>query len=417
MLDVIDLHKQFRLYDRPIDRLKEALTRRPRHRLHQALKGVSFRVAPGETLGVIGRNGAGKSTLLKIVTGVAMPDAGRVVADGRTTGLLELGTGFNMALTGRQNIIANGLMLGLSRREIDARMDAIIDFAELSGFIDEPVRTYSSGMIMRLGFASAIHAEPRCFVVDEALSVGDAHFQQKCMRRIREFQAAGGSILFVSHDLNAVKMLCDRAVVLEAGQVVAETTPEDAVNHYNRLIAGQEEASERQAAAFEDAFGYGSGAARVVEAELAGEESGATTVSSGEWLTIRLQLRAERSVPDLTCGILLRDRFGQDIYGVNTHYLEAPLALAPGEGAELRFRLRAELAAGDYTVTVALHSAENHLENCYHWCDNLLRLAVAGVREHVFSGVCRLPTECDQQRLPVPPGAGDPADQLESANG
>jgi lipopolysaccharide transport system ATP-binding protein len=417
MLEVINLHKQFRLYDRPIDRLKEAISRRPRHRLYQALKGVSFQVAPGETLGVIGRNGAGKSTLLKIITGVAMPDQGQVLADGPTTGLLELGTGFNMALTGRQNIIANGLMLGLSRREIDARMDAIVDFAELSAFIDEPVRTYSSGMIMRLGFSSAIHAEPHCFVVDEALSVGDAHFQQKCMRRIRDFQAGGGSILFVSHDLNAVKMLCNRAVVLEQGEVVTETTPEAAVNHYNRLVAGQEEDAERNAAAFEDAFGYGSGAARVVEAELAGEDSGATTVTSGEWLIIRLEVCADRPVPDLTCGILLRDRFGQDIYGVNTHYLDSQLDLNPGDSAELRFRLRAELAAGDYTVTVALHSAENHLENCYHWCDNLLRLSVAGVRENLFSGVCRLPTECHQQRLAAKSPTDAHPDQMESANG
>jgi lipopolysaccharide transport system ATP-binding protein len=351
-------------------------------------------VAPGETLGVIGRNGAGKSTLLKIVTGVMMPDRGRVHTDGRTTGLLELGTGFNAELTGRQNIIANGLLLGLTRREVDERVDAIIDFAELDAFIDEPVRTYSSGMVMRLGFSSAIHAEPSCFVVDEALSVGDAHFQQKCMRRIRDFQARGGSILFVSHDLNAVKMLCDRAVVLEHGTVMADTTPDAAVNQYNRLISGREEDTERDHAAFEDGFGYGTGAARVVGAELAGEDSGAETVASGEWVNIRLVIQAEHPVPDLTCGILLRDRFGQDIYGVNTHYLEERLALSPDDCIELRFRICAELASGHYTLTVALHSAENHLENCYHWCDNLLQLQVAGVRTHPFAGVCRLPTEC-----------------------
>jgi lipopolysaccharide transport system ATP-binding protein len=400
MLEVRHLQKDFRLYDRPVDRLKEALTRRPRHRLHHALRDVSFQVAPGETLGVIGRNGAGKSTLLKIVTGVTLPDAGEVITEGRTTGLLELGTGFNPELSGRQNIIANGLMLGLKRHEIDARLEAIIAFAELEAFINEPVRTYSSGMVMRLGFSSAIHAEPSCFVVDEALSVGDAHFQQKCMRRIRAFQASGGAILFVSHDLNAVKMLCDRAVVLEQGVVVADTDPEDAVNHYNRLIAGQAEDSSRQAAVFEDAYGYGSGLARVTSAALAGEYSASTTVAGGEWIAINLTLQAEQALADLTCGILLRDRFGQDIYGVNTHYLNAPLTLEPGAEVDVQFWLRAELAAGDYTVTVALHSAENHLENCYHWCDNLLRLQVAGVRGHTFSGVCRLPTQCDVKTHP-----------------
>jgi len=394
MLKVHHLQKDFRLYDRPIDRLKEAVTRRPLHRLHHALRDVSFQVAPGETLGVIGRNGAGKSTLLKIVTGVTMPDAGEVVTEGRTTGLLELGTGFNPELSGRQNIIANGLMLGLKRQEIDERLEAIIAFAELEAFIDEPVRTYSSGMVMRLGFSSAIHAEPSCFVVDEALSVGDAHFQQKCMRRIRAFQASGGAILFVSHDLNAVKMLCDRAIVLEEGTVVADADPEEAVNHYNRLIAGQAGESDRQTAIFEDAYGYGSGLARITTANLAGEDSGATTVAGGEWVAINLTLQAEQPVADLTCGILLRDRFGQDIYGVNTHYLDAPLTLDAGAAVDIQFWLRAELVAGDYTVTVALHSAENHLENCFHWCDNLLRLQVAGVRGHAFSGVCRLPTQC-----------------------
>lgn len=394
MLQVSDLEKNFRLYDRPVDRLKEVITGRPRHRVHHALRDVSFQVAPGETLGVIGRNGAGKSTLLKIVTGVTMPDAGEVITQGYTTGLLELGTGFNPELSGRQNIIANGLMLGLKRQEVDERLEAIIAFAELEAFIDEPVRTYSSGMVMRLGFSSAIHAEPSCFVVDEALSVGDAQFQQKCMRRIRAFQASGGAILFVSHDLNAVKMLCDRVIVLEQGGVVADTDPENAVNHYNRLIAGQAGEGDREAAVFEDAYGYGSGRARVTSAHLLGEDSGTTTVAGGEWVAINLTLRAEQGLDDLTCGILVRDRFGQDIYGVNTHYLETPLALSAGAAVDVQFWMRAELAAGDYTLTVALHSAENHLENCYHWCDNLLHLQVAGVRDHAFSGVCRLPTQC-----------------------
>lgn len=401
MLTVSDLHKHFRLYDRPADRLKEALSRRPRHRFYEALRAVSFAVQPGETLGVIGRNGAGKSTLLKIVTGVMMPDRGAVSAEGRTTGLLELGTGFNAELTGRQNIIANGLLLGQSRREVDERVDAIIDFAELEAFIDEPVRTYSSGMVMRLGFSSAIHAEPSCFVVDEALSVGDAHFQQKCMRRIRDFQARGGSILFVSHDLNAVKMLCDRAVVLEQGQVMADTTPDAAVNEYNRLIAGQEENIERDHAQFEDRLGYGSGAARVSGATLSGQDSLATTVASGEWVDLDIGIEAAAAITDLTCGILIRDRFGQDIFGVNTHYLDAPLALEQGEHAQVRFRFRAELASGHYTITAALHSAENHLENCYHWCDNLLQFQVAGVQTHPFSGVVRLPTVCETSRHPA----------------
>lgn len=406
MLSVTALCKQFRLYERPSDRLREALLRQTRHRPYQALDHVSFAVPAGQTLGIIGRNGAGKSTLLKILTGVMLPDSGTVQVEGRITGLLELGTGFNVELSGRANIVANALLLGLTRRAINARLDAIIDFAELGAFIDEPVRTYSSGMVMRLAFATAIHADPGCFVVDEALAVGDAHFQQKCMRRIRTFQAEGGAIVFVSHDLNAVKMLCDRALVLEQGRVVADGSPETAVNEYNRIIAGDDDALAE--ARFKDALGYGSGEARVVDATLYGADSGATSMSSGEELMVTLVVAADAPVADLTAGVVIRDRFGQDIFGTNSYHLAHALALAAGERRTLMFRIRVDLAPGKYTVTVALHSAENHLEDCYHWCDNLLGFDIAGVQGHGFSGVCRLPT----QLAITSPGEGQEAVNL-----
>lgn len=236
MIVVDQLSKRFRLYRKPADRLKEMLLRRTCHRTHTALDGISFEVPAGQTLGILGRNGAGKSTLLKILTGVLKADAGSFEINGRITGLLELGTGFDFELSGEQNIITNGLLLGMSREEITQRHDDIVRFSELGEFIREPLRTYSSGMVMRLAFSIAIHAEPACLVVDEALSVGDAHFQQKCMRRIREFRQRGGAIIFVSHDLNAVKMLCDRAIVLEGGKNVFEGEPEAAVNYYNRIM-------------------------------------------------------------------------------------------------------------------------------------------------------------------------------------
>jgi lipopolysaccharide transport system ATP-binding protein len=215
MISVKNISKTFKLYQAPSDRLKEILLRRCYHKNFQAVNNVSFEVQEGETLGIVGENGAGKSTILKLLTGILIPDTGSVHVSGKITGLLELGTGFNAEFSGIDNIIHNATYLGLSRSEIDKKLDTIIGFTELGEFIHEPIKTYSSGMVMRLAFSVAIHAEPRAFVVDEALSVGDAYFQQKCMKKIKDFKDNGGSIVFVSHDMNAVKVLCDQAILLE----------------------------------------------------------------------------------------------------------------------------------------------------------------------------------------------------------
>lgn len=394
MIEVRDLHKSFRLYSKPAHRLVEALTGRARHTPHHALRGIGFRVGKGEVLGVLGRNGAGKSTLLKLLTGVLVPDAGELHIDGRVTGLLELGTGFNPELSGADNITINGLMVGMSHAEIAARRQAIIDFSELGDYIHEPLRTYSSGMVMRLGFAVAIHADPACFLVDEALSVGDGYFQQKCMKRIREFKEAGGAILFVSHDLNAVKMLCDRAIVLEDGEVTFEGEADDAVNHYNRVMARQAEEEEGRHRARQQGV-YGSGEAEILDGEALGVKSGAPLLASGETLRVGLDLLAHRDFDDLTLGLMIRDRFGQDIFGVNTHQLGQPLCLAAGERRRISLDIAAEIAPGKYTLTLALHSSDHHLDDCYWWCDSYLQFEVAGFGEKPFGGLCRLPIRLD----------------------
>jgi len=265
MITARALTKRFRLYRKPSDRLREMVLRRTFHRTHTALDEVSFAVESGRIMGVLGRNGAGKSTLLKILVGVLRADGGDFQVDGRIAGLLELGTGFDFELSGERNIVTNGLLLGMTPREIEARRDAIASFSELGEFIGEPLRTYSSGMVMRLAFSIAIHAEPACLVVDEALSVGDAHFQQKCMRRIRDFRRRGGSILFVSHDLNAVKMLCDEVMVLENGRGVFRGDPEDAVNCYNRIVAEEDDRRELESPARERRA-FGNGAVEIVAA-------------------------------------------------------------------------------------------------------------------------------------------------------
>ncbi|MDR9440917.1 MAG: ABC transporter ATP-binding protein [Halomonas sp.] len=390
MIHVQDITKHFRFYAKPSDRLRELITRRPRHHSHKALDGISFQVASGETLGILGRNGAGKSTLLKILTGVLLPDSGTFRIEGRITGLLELGTGFDSNLTGAQNILANGLLLGMTRQEVEARRQAIIDFSELGTFIDEPLRTYSSGMVMRLAFAIGIHADPSCFVIDEALSVGDAHFQQKCMRRIREFRAQGGSIIFVSHDINAVKMLCDKVVVLEGGKAVFAGEPEAGANHYNRLLA---EETDLDGQAVQQA-NYGSGEVTVLACNLAGQDSGGAILTSGERAELLIDLEAREDLNEITLGLMIRDRFGQDVFGTNTFYMGQKLAMRAAERQRCRMEIDMWLAPGKYTLTLALHEGSDHTRRCYQWCDNLLRFDIAGIRGPTFGGICRLPMTC-----------------------
>jgi lipopolysaccharide transport system ATP-binding protein len=389
MISARNLRKGFRLYKNPAHRLMEAITGQTLHTPYQALDSVSFALESGETLGIIGRNGAGKSTLLKLLSGVLLPDSGQLTIPGKVTGLLELGTGFDASMSGQHNILTNGLLLGMSEADIEKQRQHIIDFAELGQFIDEPLRTYSSGMTMRLAFSIAIHAHPSTFLIDEALSVGDGHFQQKCMRRIREFRASGGSIIFVSHDLNAVKMLCDRVLVLDGGKVVADEAPEHAINVYNRLLAG-ESAGDLALAGSSSDFGYGDGKVCFTGVEAVGADSGARTVTSGEDLLVTLDIAALESVQALTAGFLIRDRFGQDIFGSNTHLMGLSKSLAAGERSTLQLRVPMHLHPGKYTLTLSLHDGADHTERCFQWWDNAVRFEVSGIRGAPFIGVCNL---------------------------
>jgi lipopolysaccharide transport system ATP-binding protein len=257
-------------------------------------------------------------------------------------------------------------------------------------------------MVMRLAFSIAIHAEPACLVVDEALSVGDAHFQQKCMRRIREFRQRGGAIIFVSHDLNAVKMLCDKAIVLENGRNVFAGDPEEAVNHYNRIIADEEDRQELESPERERHV-FGNGQVEITSAQVGGVDSASSVISAGEQALIRLHCKAHTDVDDMTAGFVIRDRFGQDVFGTNSFHLDQSLPMRAGQELCLEFCLPMDIAPGRYTLTAALHSRENHLENCYYWCDSISRFEVAGVRGTMFAGVCRLPTSlkvlAEQERM------------------
>ncbi|MDY3250432.1 MAG: ABC transporter ATP-binding protein, partial [Candidatus Choladocola sp.] len=219
----------YKLYDKPSDRLKESLglTRKKCYREHFALTDINFDIVKGETVGIIGTNGAGKSTILKIITGVLNPTEGQVVVNGRISALLELGAGFNMEYTGVENIYLNGTMMGFSEEEIDARLDDILAFADIGDFVYQPVKTYSSGMFVRLAFAVAINIDPEILIVDEALSVGDVFFQAKCYRKFEEFKSEGKTILFVSHDLNSISKYCDRVILLDHGRVIETGAPKE----------------------------------------------------------------------------------------------------------------------------------------------------------------------------------------------
>lgn len=235
-IQVDGLSKVFYLYGRPVDFLKEIVLRRPTHRELWALKDISFQVKKGEMVGLIGRNGSGKSTLLKILTGVLDKTMGKVAIRGKISSILELGTGFHPEYSGRQNIYMGGLCLGMSRQEIDEKLEWIIDFSELQQFIDQPIRTYSTGMKARLAFSTAISTDPDILFIDEALSVGDAKFQRKCFDKIKQLKAEGKTIILVSHDLNTVTYFCDKAILLGEGQIVKEGEPREVTAAYLELL-------------------------------------------------------------------------------------------------------------------------------------------------------------------------------------
>ena len=393
MIQIYNLCKTFHLYKKPFDRLKEIFLNKTYHREHHALRNVTFDVGKGETFGIIGENGSGKSTLLKMITGILLPDSGHFHVAGKITGLLELGTGFNHEFSGIENIYMNGTYIGLSKKEIDQKLDAIIAFTELGEFIHEPIKTYSSGMLMRLAFSVAFHADPACFVVDEALSVGDAHFQQKCIKTLKEFKKNGGSIVFVSHDMNAVKILCERALLLEKGEVLKIGTPEEVINKYNFLLSKKQGDNEiKIVSQSENALAYGNHKVILEHIDIKNSEGDSTEILiSGKFCSIDIKIRAQKDLEDVTVGIMIRDRFGQDIFGVNTYHLKVPIILKKGDSKVVGYVFEEfNIGPGKYTLTVAAHSEEVHVHDCYQWIDKVAEFEVLSGEDFLFEGVSRL---------------------------
>ncbi len=382
-IEVHGLTKKYQLYDRPFDRLREMIQRRPFHREFWALKGVDFTLARGHALGLVGVNGSGKSTILQIVAGTLQPTTGSVKVSGRVSALLELGSGFNPEFTGRENVYLNGAILGISRKEMERRFEEIVAFADIGSFIEQPVKTYSTGMYMRLAFAVAINVDPEILIIDEALAVGDMAFQMRCFKRIRQAREEGVTILLVSHDLDAIKNLCDEALLVSEGLSLNQGATDVIAKQYTELLmtARDPDLVERQVDRRPPGR-HGNLAAelttvhletaRGIVSQVGGEGA---KVASGETMEVVARLRARAPIADAIVGIAIRNRVGLNVFGTNTELARTPVPpLAEGQNVEIRFGLNCHLVAAPYSITVAIHSDRVS----YDWADEALLFEVMG---------------------------------------
>ena len=420
-----DLGRLYYLYDRPSDRLKQMFLwgRRQLYREFWALRGVSFDVKRGEAFGVIGRNGSGKSTLLQIIAGTLTASEGSATVRGRTTALLELGSGFNPEFSGRENVYLNGTILGLSKREIDERLDEILDFAAIGDFIDQPIKTYSSGMVVRLAFAVQIGVEPDVLVIDEALGVGDIFFQQKCFELLRKRRKQGLTLLFVSHDLETVKRFCDRALVLEDGTPTFLGNASDAAIRYHRpsgtdrknlaavprCIEGAKHAGSQHAysAIIEKTIlspktlAPGTSILEIVAARVSdssGESSAGCTMN--DRLVFEMIARSNEHISRPNFGVEIFDRFGTLVYSTGMAQLgHFPSELSPGDEVLVGFTIEMSVQPGQYTFSLEAAELQNHGNPnegiSHHRIDGLgpINISFDTTKLMPFYGLARLPTE------------------------
>lgn len=332
------------------------------------LRDISLTINRGDSLGIIGHNGSGKSTLLKLITGILEPTSGDIHVRGRISSLLELGAGFHPDLTGRENIYLNGSMYGLSRAQMRDRMDSIIDFAELSDFIDTPVKHYSSGMYVRLGFAVAIHSEPDLLLIDEVLAVGDAAFQYKCLEAVQAFRKAGGTILLVTHDLGSIQTICNRAMWLEKGVIQAEGAPLDVVVDYMKRVVSREQKNQDDTVPPpETGTRWGSGRVQITDVrfyDAAGDPQ--TIFQTNDCFQIGLSYRCVEPVDPPVLGIAIHDERGVHLCGPNTDFGELTLPVST-EPREVRYRVpNLPLMPGGYDLTVAVVNRDTQETYDYH---------------------------------------------------
>ena len=401
-ITVKDVTKIYKLYDKPIDRLKEALNpfHKEYHKKFYALNNLSFEVKKGETVGIIGTNGSGKSTILKITTGVLTPTTGEVEVNGVISALLELGAGFNMDYTGIENIYMNGTMMGFSKKEMDAKLQEILDFADIGDFVYQPVKTYSSGMFVRLAFALAINVEPEILIVDEALSVGDVFFQSKCYRRMEEIRQKGTTILMVTHDMGSIIKYCDKVVLLNKGNFVAEGAPGHMVDLYKKILAGQMEGLEAAKDVDSDFSGetaekeqkektyqlphgklmkdsltinsnrteYGDGRAEIYDLGLFDQRGNLTNLLlKGEEFTIKEKIRFAAPIQSPIFTYTIKDKKGTDLTGTNTMFEGTDIKpVKAGDEYEVSFTQKMTLQGGEYLLSMSCTGFEQGEHTVYH---------------------------------------------------
>ena len=398
MLAIQGISKVYRLFDKPSDRLKQLAPFVSMHpKEFWALRDITFEVGKGEIVSLIGPNGCGKSTLLQIVSGILQPTTGRVVTRGRLAALLELGAGFNPEFTGRENVFLNGEILGFSPAEIAHMLPGIEEFAGIGDFIDRPVKEYSSGMYVRLAFATAIHVDPEILIVDEALAVGDAIFANRCIRKFEELKEKGVTILFVSHDLGLVKQLSHRAVFLLNGKIEAIGAPKDVIDRYIGMVLERQKSDReksQRSKSLRPSFRHGDGSSEVLDVQLLDEEGRSSLVFlSGQMMDIRIRTRYHRRSPKPMVGVLIRTRIGIEVYGTNTTVDKFDTGtVEPGQEVEISFRFRCHLTPQQYTLTVATQNPDG---SSHDWLDDVLAFDV--VSERQAAGLVDLHAQIDWQ--------------------
>jgi lipopolysaccharide transport system ATP-binding protein len=394
---VSHLGKAYKQYPNRWARLAEWLSpfHQLRHHLHWVLQDIDFTVNPGEAVGIIGMNGAGKSTLLKMITGTTQPTTGSVHITGRVAALLELGMGFHPDFTGRQNTFMAGQLLGYGVEDIERLMPEIEAFADIGDYIDQPVRVYSSGMQMRLAFSVATAHRPDVLIVDEALSVGDAHFQHKSFDRIREFRQLGTTLLIVSHDKAAIQSICDRAILLNAGKVAMEGQPEAVMDYYNAMLADHQNQPVKQEVPVDGKIQTISGTGEVTLADVAlldAKGKRLEMVAVGQPVSLRVTITCNAEVKHLVVGYMIKDRLGQPIFGTNTYHHKRILTnLSANKVIEYNFDFQANLGPGSYSVAIALHADDTHLTQNYEWRDRALVFNMINIDKDGFVGVAWIP--------------------------
>ena len=401
VIEVTDLCKVYKLYNKPTDRLKESLglSRKKQFKEHYALKHVDLTIKKGESVGIIGTNGSGKSTILKIITGVLSKTSGDVKVNGRISALLELGAGFNMEYTGIENIYLNGTMIGFTEAEIDARLQDILDFADIGDFVYQPVKTYSSGMFVRLAFAVAINIDPKILIVDEALSVGDVFFQMKCFHKFEEFQQMGKTILFVSHDLSSIAKYCDRVILLNQGVKLAEGNPKDMINMYKKLLVNQldvdtlEDISGKSKLTLEtgdadewklhfeindNVIDYGERQAEIVDFAIIDQYgSFSNIIQKGSRFQVKAKLYFNDTVKNPIFTFTIKNPQGTDITGTNTMFERVETGVVEkGETRIVTYSQQMDLQGGDYLISLGCTGYVGDEFKVYHRLYDLVGISV-----------------------------------------